>query len=164
MTTKREAGAHALLVSANGTVLLAQKGVAYRYDERNAGRVSMFGGRVEAGEEPRAALTRELMEELALDVSACDVEALRTYQKTKELDGTDVDVHVFIVRVVHPSTLRIREENHAATTDLDVNAMIIEGPPDELLARVDLTRITRLALGEYTARLGGRARRLTHHD
>jgi 8-oxo-dGTP pyrophosphatase MutT (NUDIX family) len=151
MATKREAGAHALLVGENGKILLVRKGSAYRYDAVNAGRVSMFGGRVETNEEPEAALRRELIEELALEVSTLHVEPLNTYQKTKGQDGADVDVHVFVVEGVDSSTLKIREEDQATTKDLDANEAIVEGSPDELLGRVDLTRITTLALREYVA-------------
>ena len=150
MDNKKELGAHALLITPAGSVLLVSKGAGYGYDKNNAGKVAMFGGRVEAGEDPRAALIRELREEIGLEVAAGTVEELNTYKKTAEQDGGDVDVHVFVVRGVDPAEVSLRAEGPEVEIP-DVNEAVIEGGTQELLARPDLTRITRLALEDLAA-------------
>lgn len=144
-----EAGAHALLISTEGKVLLVAKGGAYTYDRRNAGKIGMFGGRVEPGEDARTALLRELREELGLDLGAEEAVVLGMYRKTVEQDGADVDVHVFLVRDVRADALAIRSEAPGSGENLDVNERTVEGTPDEILALPNLTRITRLAVEEY---------------
>ncbi len=149
----KESGAHALLASSAGTVLLVAKGAAYGYDKNNAAKVTMFGGRVESGEDPLAALKRELYEELGLNAGDKTIGKLNVYEKTKEQDGSDVDVHVFVVQGIDPQTVVLREED-PGTGIPDVNEAVIEGTPAELLARPDLTRITRLALEDLVREAG----------
>ncbi|MEY4731217.1 MAG: hypothetical protein RL681_163 [Candidatus Parcubacteria bacterium] len=103
---------------------------------------------MEAGEEPLAALKRELREELGLDISANEVSALNTYQKTEEQDGGDASIHVFMVKGIDSAALKIQKESADVATK-DANERIIEGTADELLTRPDLTRITRLALEDF---------------
>jgi 8-oxo-dGTP pyrophosphatase MutT (NUDIX family) len=146
MTVPKESGTHALLSGDAEKVFLVLKGAGYAYDQKNAGKVSMFGGKIEAGEDALAGLKRELFEELALDISKNEVRKLNVYQKTKEQDGSDVEVHVFVVKGIDPATLAIRKEITNVVKDMDANEVLIEGTPTELLARTDLSRITRLAL------------------
>jgi 8-oxo-dGTP pyrophosphatase MutT (NUDIX family) len=146
--TMKKAGAHAVLVSSSGKIVLVAKGMEYAYFKNNAGKVSMFGGGMEAGEEPLAALKRELREELGLDISANEVSALNTYQKTEEQDGGDASIHVFMVKGIDSAALKIQKESADVATK-DANERIIEGTADELLTRPDLTRITRLALEDF---------------
>jgi 8-oxo-dGTP diphosphatase len=62
----------AALMDAEGRVLLAQ-----RPANKSLGGLWEFpGGKVEPGEAPEAALVRELAEELAIHVDACDLEPL----------------------------------------------------------------------------------------
>ena len=146
----KESGVHALLVTKGGEILLVKKGSDYQYDAKNAGKVALFGGGMEVGEDMFVALKRELSEELELDIENLEVKPLETYAKTLAMDGVDVEVHVFVVSGVDRGLLVLREGD--AMIDgvaHDANREIIEGSADELLARSDITRITRLALQDF---------------
>ena len=144
----KKSGAHALLVDESGKMALVAKGMDYAYFKDNAGKVSLFGGGMESDEEPLAALTRELHEELGLDIVARDVHVLGTYQKTQEQDGRDATIHVFVVTGVNLAGLEIQEESPDVATK-DANERVVIGTANELLARPDLTRITRIALQDF---------------
>lgn len=133
-------GAHALLLTKDHRVLLVPKGAQYQHDARNAGKVAMFGGGVEAGENPMTALKRELMEELELASDETTYTFLNTYHKTLETDGVEVMVYVYVVYGVDMTHCTLHEGDQ-----------IVCGSPTELLARPDLTRITRLALQDLIA-------------
>ena len=60
----------AALVNANGEVLLAQRPEG----KRLAGKWEFPGGKVEEGESPEVALSRELKEELGIDVAPATME------------------------------------------------------------------------------------------
>lgn len=145
---KTKAGAHALLVDSSGKIALVQKSLNYTYDKNNAGKISMFGGGLEMNEDPLNALRRELREELGLDISGKTIHMLNTYHKTKEQDGCDEDVHVFLVKGVDFADLRIQLEGDDVVVK-DANEKIIEGLAGELLMRSNLTRITRLVLEDF---------------
>ena len=151
MPTKN--GAHALLITKNGEVLLVQKGPRYTFDPHNAGKVGMFGGGIEKEETVEDALRRELREELEFDVANHVIYPLETFHKTEAEDGMECDVHVFTIHDVDPAPLTLHEGDHEDTDESappDHNENIIRGTAESLLARTDLTRITRLALEEYT--------------
>ena len=141
-----QTGVHALLVTKDRKVLLIKKGLDYKYDKNNAGKVAMFGGGVYVGEEPLFALRREIEEELSLDITGLRTTKLGEYVKTKELDGVDVKVHVFVIDGVNRNSLDI---SRAQADDIEAAEDMVEGTSGELLARPDLTRITRLALADY---------------
>lgn len=142
-------GAHALLVTSNGEVLLVQKGPKYTFNPHNAGKVGMFGGGIEPNETPELALARELHEELELDVRDMQIIPLGMYQKTVLEDVADCTVHVFLVHDVDPTALVLHEGIDENTDTQDDNSAIVRGSVEALLARTDLTRITRLALEDY---------------
>ncbi len=151
MEPTKEAGAHALLVSDAGKIILVAKGEAYTYFKENAGKISMFGGGMESGEEPLTALKRELSEELGLNISAKEVEELNVYRKSREQDGRDAEIHVFIIRGIDADSLAIQKED-ASIRVRDENEAIVRGSVTELLARNDLTRVTRQALEDFARR------------
>ncbi len=148
MQSNKELGAHALLVAPDGKILLVLKGSDYTYDRNNAGKVSMFGGRIESGEDVLTGLRRELSEELGLEISPDRARELNVYQKTKELDGADVEVHIFVVSGIDPAAIHLQAEGSDIETP-DVNEKIISGTAEELLLRADLTRITRMAIEDF---------------
>jgi 8-oxo-dGTP pyrophosphatase MutT (NUDIX family)/predicted kinase len=142
-------GAHALLVTPKGEVMLVLKGPKYTFNPHNAGKVGMFGGGIETSEAPERALARELEEELELDIRDKQVTPLGSYQKTITEDASDCTVHVFVVYDVDPTTLTLHEGIDEDTEIQDNNSAIMQGAPEALLARTDLTRVTRLALEDY---------------
>lgn len=65
-----------LLLSENNHFLLQQRGNDW---PRFPGVISVFGGKIEKGEQPEEALRRELKEELDIDISIDDVIKLSQY-------------------------------------------------------------------------------------
>lgn len=126
-------GVHALLVTLGGEIVLQQRdknpSIVY------SGKISMFGGTIKAGEDLLVGLKRELLEELELDLGKHRVEKLGVFIKTKELDGIDYAIHVYLVFDVNLDDLTLHE-----------GAGFAVGKADELLKNSALTRITRLAL------------------
>lgn len=132
-TEQTNIGAHAILISKDGDVLLQQRD--NNPDIVNPGLISMFGGTLLRGESPRMGLMRELKEELELDIKELAVENVGTFFKTKELDGTDYKIHVFLIKDIDYLTLKLREGKLIYKTSLK-----------DSLSNLKLTRITRLAL------------------
>lgn len=129
-------GAHALLITPEGEIILQQRedkpGIV------NPGLVSMFGGTIKRNDTVMGGLRRELMEELELDVSHKEVRELGKFFKTKETDGVDWEVNVFVVLNVLLSELKLHEGKE-----------IFCASKDEILKSDKLTRMTRLAVEKY---------------
>ncbi len=129
-------GAHALLVTNEGKIILQQR-------DNNPGIVnpcliSMFGGSSRRGDLPEDCLKRELAEELELDVTLYKVEKLEVFNKTKEIDGQDYEANVFVIKNVHSENLKIHEGKG-----------FVCDYAKELLKLDKLTRITKLSLESY---------------
>lgn len=125
-----------LLIAKDGRLILQQR------EEKPGitlpGYVAMFGGTVEPEETPEKAAERELLEELNFKVDGEKLEKLGVYQKTQELDGEDYEIHVYLIRDVDPDQLELREGKAIKFVRAD----------DDLVA-IKLSRITRLAIGDY---------------
>jgi 8-oxo-dGTP pyrophosphatase MutT (NUDIX family) len=143
----KEKGVHALLVDCAGSVALARKSTSYVYDNRNTGKVSMFGGKQEDRETSQEAVVRELSEELGITVKLPQ-KPLCVLYKEKDIDGVDVEVTVYVVRISSFEGLKLQSEigNEGPR---DENIEIILGDPEELFCRPDVSRMTRLALEAY---------------
>lgn len=129
-------GAHALLITDEGKIVLQQ-----REDKPyivNPGKITMFGGTLRARENLKAGLGRELLDELEIDIGQFPVKKLGVYYKTKELDGIDYVIHVYLVFDVKLSSLKLHE-----------GAGFLVGKASNLLGNRNLTRITRLALENF---------------
>lgn len=129
-------GAHAIIISKNGNVLLQQKtsDPSYKY----SGKIGVFGGALDEGEDLTVGLRRELLEELELDINDYKLKKLGVYEKTKEVDGIDFSIHTWIVFDVDESMLKLHEGESIVSEKAEI---IINNP--------NLTRITRLALQDY---------------
>lgn len=129
-------GVHALLITPEGKIILQQRdanpGIV------NPGLISIFGGTIKAKDNLEQGLRRELMEELELNIDKLSVTKLGTFLKTKELDGLDWVINVFIVKNVELENLKLHEGKG-----------FVCDYPEELLKLDKLTRITRLVLQSY---------------
>ena len=132
-------GAHALLITNDGKVVLQQRDT--RPGIINSGLISMFGGTIKSTDSLKEGLKRELKEELELDINNYEVEQLGTFYKTKKLDGVDWEVNVFTVKTVGIENLKLHEGKE-----------FVCDYPKELLKKDKLTRITRLVLEKYISR------------
>ena len=72
------------------------------------GKVTLFAGGVEEGEEPLAAALRELKEELTLDLWPEDLTFLCEFTRTHP-NGARGVVYVFIARNIDPKLLSLQE-------------------------------------------------------
>ena len=133
-------GAYALIVTKEKNVLLQQRNVNPAIE--NSGKLAMFGGALDDGEELLAGLKRELLEELELNIDEYKIEKLNAYAKTKELDGIDHLVNVWIVYNVDFDVLKIHE-----------GESIFSCSPKEFINSSRLTRVTNLALQDLITKL-----------
>ncbi len=135
-------GAHALLVTKEGKVILQQRdnnpGIV------NPGLISTWGGSLQKDEMELAGLKRELFEETELNSENYQVNKLGVFKKTIEEDGIDYLANIFIVSDVDINDLEIHE-GKGLVCDF----------PDELLKSNKLTRITRVVLQKYIDSLLG---------
>ena len=131
-------GVHVLLITPENEIILQQKTLDYK---PNPGMISMFGGGVESGESPLDVLKRELFEELQLELNRYEVKTLGTYYKTRELDGVEYGVQVYIVKNVGSKNLPLHEGER-----------IIVEKPENLLLNQKVTRITNLAIRDLINR------------
>ncbi len=131
-------GAHALLITSEGQVILQQR------EEKpgivNPGLISMFGGTIKAKDSIKEGLKRELLEELELNTDKYSLKDLGVFYKTKEIDGVDWEVNVSLIREVRLEDLRLNEGKG-----------FVCDYPKELLKKDKLSRITRQALEKYVA-------------
>lgn len=97
----------------NGKVMAAQRGVA-KYDYLSH-KYEFVGGKIEAGESPEAALKRELMEELHLDVRV-DAHFL-----TVEHSYTDFDITLHTYLCTRESEMEVLE--HECVDWLDIGEL-----------------------------------------
>jgi len=129
-------GVHALLITKEGKIILQQRdnnpGIV------NPGLISIFGGTIKAKDNLEQGLRRELLEELELNIDDLLVTKLGTFLKTKELDGLDWVINVFVVKNVELENLKIHEGKG-----------FVCDYPEELLKSDKLTRITRPVLQSY---------------
>lgn len=126
-------GAYALILTKERNVLLQQRNVNPNIE--NSGKLAMFGGALDDGEDLLTGLKRELLEELELNIDEYKIEKLNSYAKTKELDGIDHLVNVWIVYDVDFNELKIHE-----------GESIFSCNPKEIINNSRLTRVTNLAL------------------
>lgn len=133
-------GSHVLLITKDSKIILQQR------DNKpgliNSGLISMFGGTLHEGEDQLNGLNRELTEELGDNFQNYQPQFLCTLYKTKELDGIDYTIHVYIINDVELKALDLKEGK----------AFVVDSIKN-LLSNNSLTRITRLALQEYSKQL-----------
>ncbi len=130
-------GTHALLITNYNEIILQQR--SFQPYIANPGTIGIFGGTIKKNEGLVDGLKRELLEELALTIKDSNMSKLGVYEKTKTLDGIDHTSHVFLVKNVNFNELILKE-------GLD----FVVGTVKELLKNKKLTRITRLALKDYS--------------
>lgn len=104
----------------------------------NPGFIAMFGGTVEKSENSIEALGRELREELELNLGLYSFEEFKVYYKTKEIDGEDYKVTVFIVKNVNSKNLKLRE-----------GKSIVYLSDNDDIDNLQMTRITRHAINDF---------------
>ena len=126
---------HALLISGDARLYLQKKTADAPL---NPGKISMFGGGLETGEDEQGGLERELREELGLELREHRYKKLADYPKTIEVDGSEALLHVYCVSGVDREKLILMEGED-----------IVSGLPSEILNRPDVTRITRLAVEAF---------------
>jgi len=129
-------GVHALLITKEGKIILQQRDNIPEIV--NPGLISIFGGTIKAKDNLGQGLKRELWEELELDIDNYTVEKLGTFYKTKELDGVDWVINVYVIKNIEPEDLKIHE-GKGFVCDF----------PKNLLKSDKLTRITQLVLQRY---------------
>lgn len=129
-------GAHAILVDFEGKLILQNRENKPKID--NPGMITMFGGTVNKSETVEEGLKRELKEELEFYPVDGNIKYLNTYSKTKEKDGIEYSINVFIVRNVNIKNLRLKE-----------GAGFVHDFPDNVLNNPKLTRICRLAVQDF---------------
>jgi len=128
-------GTHAILLTKD------KKNIILQLRDTKPG-ISMFGGTIKKGEILTAGLRREIMEELNIDVNNYDSYFLKKYLKSKELDGVDYEIYVYVINNVIVSNLELYEGKGFYVESID-NA----------LKNRKLTRITKLALIDLKKKL-----------
>jgi UDP-N-acetylglucosamine 1-carboxyvinyltransferase len=123
-------------------ILLQQR--TQRAGIRNPGKVSLFGGRALAGEDPPAALLRELREELRL--RSCTHAPLGEYALTEQDEGIDLRCLVYMVHPPDEWEPRLMEGD----------SIIWHGLRDPGVS-LDLTALTETVLRDIQAQLRRRA-------
>lgn len=129
----KKQGAYALILTKEKNVLLQQRNVNPNIE--NSGKLAMFGGSLDDGEDLLTGLKRELLEELELNIDEYKIEKLNAYAKTQELDGIDHLVNVWLIYDVDVDALKIHE-----------GESILLSNPEEIVNSPALTRVTNLAL------------------
>lgn len=129
-------GSHALLITPEEKIILQQRDT--NPNIVNPGKITMFGGTIKASDSPETGLKRELFEELEFNTDNHDTKKLNTFLKTKEIDGVDYTIHVFVVRNVNPHRLKLHE-----------GSGLICDAPENLINNPNITRITKLAIQDF---------------
>jgi 8-oxo-dGTP pyrophosphatase MutT (NUDIX family) len=145
MNESQKTGVHAILVTNDNKIVLQQKDLLYNINPVNKGKVSMYGGGMEKGEDFRTSLNREIMEELNFDISNLLAKKVGVFQKTLGLDESEDAVHVFVLENINLMSL-----DPDFSDDAEAASMLVVDTLENLLARSDLTRITRMALEKYS--------------
>lgn len=129
-------GSHCLLITPDNQVILQQ-----RNTDPNivlSGKTGMFGGTLEANEDPLTGLRRELLEEVEIDANDYSIELLGNYSKTIAIDGNEFYYYIYLVKGVKPTDIKVHE-----------GAGFVNATAKEHLANPNLTRITRLAIEDF---------------
>ena len=102
----KSAGAWAIIHCADtGRILLGKRsGVV-----NNAGSWNLFGGRVDRGESPRAALMRELAEEAGLRVK--ERQLVKLARVLREQGPSERELHYYLLRVQREVIPRLNREH-----------------------------------------------------
>lgn len=132
-------GAHAILVTKEGKIILQQRNIDPQLI--NSGKISMFGGTLKKNEPLIDGLLRELEEELELKVNKLKIIKLGKYEKTRQLDGQDHTIYVFVIKNIALDELTLHEGKRFFCDF-----------PEKALINKKLTRIARLALEDYLKR------------
>jgi 8-oxo-dGTP pyrophosphatase MutT (NUDIX family) len=129
-------GATAILISKSNKILLQER------DDNpniyNPGMIGMFGGTINKSETIESGLIRELKEEIGINIKDFRKSKLGVFYKTKEQDGIDYKVNVFIIKNVPIKSLKITE-----------GKLIVLRNEKTILENTKLSRITKLALTKY---------------
>jgi 8-oxo-dGTP diphosphatase len=129
--------AGAVLWNPDGTVLLQHRDDVAGV--KDAGKWSLFGGGIEPGEDPEAAMLRELDEEIGYRPER--------YHLFLVLYARDADFHLFLAEIEEPvERLRLTEGQGFAYLT-----------PEAALADLDLSDTARAALGALQIYRGFRA-------
>lgn len=130
-------GTHGLLLTTDNKLILQQRSsLPYVV---NPGSISIFGGTINKGEDLIDGLKRELLEELAMKINVNNITKIGVYEKTKAVDGIDHTSHIFLIKNVKTNELTLKE-----------GIGFVIGSVKELLKKNKLTRITRMALMDYS--------------
>ena len=100
-------GVGAILISKYKELILQQRDDIPEI--KNPGKISLFGGTLKLNETKWSGLRRELFEELELTFLGAQVEFFKTYQLTKEKDGRDRTIHIYIIKDVDDRKLVLHE-------------------------------------------------------
>ena len=129
-------GAHAILITTDNNILLQQRDNNPQLI--NPWSISMFGGTIKKKDSILKGLRRELAEELELDISKHKVQKLGAFKKSKDIDGVDYLIHVFVIANIKLDKLVVHEGN-----------VFVGNNDKNLVNNPKLTRITKLALDAY---------------
>lgn len=129
-------GAHAILIDTKGRIILQQRDSNPKID--NPGMITMFGGTINKSETEIQGLKRELREELEFVPNDHDIKKLNTYFKTKEKDGIEYSINVFIIKNVDIKNLKMNE-----------GAGLVHDFPKTIITNPKLTRICKLAIQDF---------------
>jgi 8-oxo-dGTP diphosphatase len=133
-------GASILIISSNASLLMQHRDNNPLIN--NPGKITLFGGSLEAGEAPIQAAVRELYEETGLVARPDELEPFGVYQKTQEVHGEDAMVHVFVLRDVDELRVRVYEGQGLYTVH-----------PGDDLSIVNFSFVARQVVGDYFERL-----------
>ncbi len=133
---KTDIGANVIFVTPDNKIILQKRDI--NPNILNSGKISMFGGTIKLHENLKDGLRREILEETEIDIENYTILKLGVYYKTKEIDGQDYTVNVFLVKQVPVEKIRVHE-----------GAGFVFDQAEVLLQNSDLTRTTRLALDDF---------------